>query len=175
MPSGHYTRTEATKQEARRNLAKLRADPEVRLKAIASIKNVWTDKKRKQMSNKMIKVMNKKHVRKKHLKALSKAMPKGKRNWKGGNGQPVPRIVRRLFKLLRKVGFERELAVSTKGHGTEYKVPSSYKVDFGNRKKQIAIELDGSCHKKLEIKPTDLKKSKVLKALGWEVLRLLHD
>lgn len=80
-----------------------------------------------------------------------------------------------MIKLLSRVGFITEYVIPTRGHETEYKVPTSYKVDLGHPKKRIAIELDGPCHRKLAAKAKDIKKAAVLKSLGWKVVRLSHE
>lgn len=173
MPSGIYYRTPQVKALQRRCLEKGRNNPDVRAKALASIISVWTEEKRMEMSKRMKKRLHEKDLRKKHLASMKGH--KGKQFFKGGNGQRPIRIVRRLAKLLCRVGFVRELAVPTVGHDTGLSAPPAYKVDFGHPKKRIAIEVDGPAHKLIKKTAKDIKKAKVLKALGWEVLRLSHD
>jgi len=64
-----------------------------------------------------------------------------------------------------------EVAIPT-GHwrdGSGY--PTVYKVDIGDSKLKIAIEVDGKSHNLRDRKAEDLKKTRFLESLGWTVLR----
>lgn len=50
--------------------------------------------------------------------------------------------------------------------------PTNYKVDFGNPRTKVAIEVDGSSHNCLQQRAKDRKKEKKLAELGWSVLRV---
>lgn len=50
-------------------------------------------------------------------------------------------------------------------------VSACYKVDLGNPLKKIAIELDGIGHQSPTSRKRDQKKERILRSLGWKVLR----
>ena len=84
-------------------------------------------------------------------------------------------IIGYLDSLLVEQGFVREYLVNTKPVRQSF--PSAalaYKIDFADPIAMVAIEVDGCCHKSKEQKIKDAKKTKVLEALGWTVLRLNH-
>ena len=61
-----------------------------------------------------------------------------------------------------------ELAIPTrKPRGSGY--PTCYKVDIGNETLRVAIEVDGQSH--YSRRSLDAKKDKLLRGLGWTVLR----
>lgn len=174
MPTGVYVRTPAVRKAMLKNLAKGRT-PEVREKATASIIKVWTEDKRREVSEKNKKIMRDPGVRKRHLKGLEKARRDHGVNFKGGNGRTPVKMVRILWKKLKKNGWVRELPIKTKRHTTDHtNVATNYKVDFGHRKMKIAIEVDGPCHRAFAQKKKDRKKQDVLESLGWFVIRVKH-
>ena len=175
MPSGVYPRTENQLRAAAANLAKGR-EPEAQLKARRSLgKIVKTAEWRLKVSVATKEAMIRPEIRKKHIGALAAARTKHGNNFQGGNGTEPVSTVKSLEPFLNKLGFERELAVKTKGHGTSHKPPDSYKVDFGHGRAKLAIEVDGPAHRGTKQKTLDLKKDDVLHALGWAVLRITHD
>jgi hypothetical protein len=50
--------------------------------------------------------------------------------------------------------------------------PTNYKIDFGDPKKKLAIEVDGVSHKRAVRKAQDKKKETKLRSLGWKVCRI---
>ena len=110
-------------------------------------------------------------IRQRHLEALAK----NPINFKGGNGQPTIPIVAAYAEVLIPLDYVQELPIPTAGHGTEHKPPNSYKADFGHPELKIAIELDGQSHRPRERQAQDRKKTEVLEALGWKVIRVRHD
>jgi len=171
MPSGVYVRkpSKARDEAIARNFAKGHS-PEARAKALESIKENAADPVWQQwVSDKTKEAMHRPDVRKKHLAAL-KNNPV---NFKGGNGQELTEVVKRALALLEPFGFVREYPVKTKGHSTKHKPPDSYKADFGHAEKKIAIELDGTSHT-FSSREDDKKKTEVLEALGWKVIRIKH-
>lgn len=72
------------------------------------------------------------------------------------------------------MGFIPEYVVKTFGHNTDYKVPSSYKIDFANPDTMTAVELDGASHVAMNKSDLDNKKTQVLQSLGWNVIRVKH-
>jgi very-short-patch-repair endonuclease len=68
-----------------------------------------------------------------------------------------------------------EYPIPTKSVKSKFlNVPDAYKADFANPETMIVIELDGVSHLPMEQKRKDKKKTLVLEALGWTVLRLQH-
>lgn len=91
---------------------------------------------------------------------------------RGGNGcLTIPQIS--LISILSKE-WETEVAIPTKEPKSEHIYPTCYKVDIGNRKMKIAIELDGKSHTG-KMKEKDMKKDKKLTELGWLVYRLKNE
>jgi hypothetical protein len=173
MPTGIYIRKPSKKRDeaTAKNFAKGRT-PEAREKANITLRDiVWTEEKRKETSEKTKEIMHRPDVREKHLKALENAPV----NFKGGNGQELTEVVKKVLELLTPLGFDREVGISTKGQTSSYQnVPFSYKTDFGHRSKKIALELDGVCHSPFIQKEIDKKKTEVLESLGWTVVRIKH-
>lgn len=89
---------------------------------------------------------------------------------RGGNGEiTVPQA-----RLALALGWETEVAIPTgKARGSGY--PSSYKVDIGNPALKIAVEVDGQSHKLPVRRLEDQKKTALLEALGWKVLRFWNE
>lgn len=92
---------------------------------------------------------------------------------KGGNGSGLTEA--QSF-LLSQLGPEwvAEYPVPTeipRGQG----FPTCYKIDIANPSRKIAIEIDGKSHRLLERKKQDAKKDKLLRKLGWMVLRYSNE
>jgi len=84
---------------------------------------------------------------------------------RGGNGKPPP-VPQTL--LACALGWEMEIIVRThkkKDSGW----PNHYKIDVGNTKLKVAIEVDGQSH--YSRKDQDRRKGSFLKREGWKVLR----
>ena len=182
MPKGVYPhkklaeRTPEVQAKIKRCLDKGRTDKAVREKAIASLRLNGADPSfRERMSSTMIDILKDPVLRKRRSLSLLRYTKTHGALFKGGNGQPPTKIVKSIELVLKPFGFVRELAIKTKGHGTSYNAPSNYKVDFGNVSKKIAVEVDGPIHQRKSKKEKDLKKTKVLEALGWKVERIIHD
>lgn len=136
-------------------LAKIAADPAWRLRVSDSTRARMRDPE----------------VRARHLAGLAKR--KGT-NFKGGNGQPLTDQVRQAAAILEPLGFKREVAIRTAGHGTGLRCPRSYKADFAHQTRLIVVELDGASHHGRAKQLEDLRKTTVLTALGWRVIRIKH-
>jgi len=174
MPTGIYHRSEEYKKSMRENLAKGHL-PEAREKANSKMRELGKDEEwRNKVSQSTIRAMHDPEIRERHLRGLHKAIELHGINFKGGNGQPVTEIVKQYNEALSPLGYIREYPIPTKDHGTNEKPPTSYKVDFGNPDTMIAIELDGQSHFPLLRQAQDKKKTKVLEALGWTVIRIKH-
>ena len=146
---------------------------ESRTKAVSSLKeNASNPEWRKLVSEKTTKRMRDPDVRQRHLKALSEAR-QTHGCWKaGGNGQPRTQVQIDAEKVLKPLGLTPEFIILTEGHGTIHRPPPHYKADFANPKTRTVLELDGSSHKGRE--QLDRRKTEVLQALGWKVLRCRH-
>ena len=87
---------------------------------------------------------------------------------RGGNGK-LTEPQKLLAKMLHA---PMEYAISTKPVRGQFKsLPPSYKVDLAVPRARIAIEVDGHSHKTKKWKFLDRRKTSVLNALGWSVLR----
>ena len=91
---------------------------------------------------------------------------------RGGNGQYTqPQIL-----LAVALGWEMEVAIKTgnrQNDGSGY--PTCYKVDIGNKKLKIAIEIDGKRHRVKSQKALDQKKEKKLAGMKWKILRFTNE
>ena len=171
MPKGIYPRTANQLRAAKVNLAKGR-EPAARALAGAKLRALGQDEAwQKRVSQGTKKAMRRPDVRARHLKGLALAQTV---NFKGGNGQPPLTITMQLIPFLGRLGFTTEYPVKTSGHGTTHNPPTSYKVDFGNPVSKIAVELDGQAHRPHAKRALDQKKTEVLQALGWFVVRIKH-
>ncbi len=175
MPRGIYPRTENQLKAAKLNLAKGRK-PEARIKARQKLKEIAKNPEwRRKISLATTLAMHSPKTRKKHLKGLKRARKKYGVNFKGGNGQEPTKIVKLANRLLSQCGYIREYPIRTRPVRNKFKnIPDAYKADFANLEDKIVIELDGICHSPMAQKKKDLKKTKVLTALGWLVIRLHH-
>lgn len=171
MPRGVYPRRPAQLAAARENFAKGHT-PEARAKATARLREIAADPAwREKVSEATKTAMHRPEVRARHLAGL--ARQEGT-NFRGGNGKPLTPTVTRMAEVLEPLGFVREFAIKTKGHGTAHRTPPVYKADFGHPDLLVAIELDGPSHRPRERQRLDQKKTEVLKALGWRVIRVAH-
>lgn len=177
MPKGVYVRNPSKKRDEaiQRNFKKGR-EPEARAKARETlIENAQNPEWRNMVSQVTKEAMHRPEVREKHLKGLEQARAKHGPNFKGGNGQEMTDIISYLNSILTKQGFIREYPVNTKQVREFFQnVPTVYKIDFADPEAMIGIEVDGCSHRGQEQKIKDAKKTKVLQALGWTVLRLSH-
>lgn len=155
------------------NLAKGHS-AESRAKANAKMREVGKSTEwREKVSRVTKEALQRPEVRKRHLEGMDRA---GRpMNFKGGNGQPLTEVIRITWMTLEPLGWKREFAIKTKGHGTTENPPLNYKADFALPDSKIALELDGPYHLKLGQQRKDRKKTIVLEALGWKVIRLQHS
>lgn len=94
-------------------------------------------------------------------------IPKGQR---GGNGRGMSEAEKLLSEVLAP-GWVWNYAIRTKGC-TEPNIPPAYKPDFAWPIEKVCLEVDGISHKADRVKAADAKKTRVLEALGWRVLRI---
>ena len=175
MPKGVYPRTKNQLEAAKRNFA-LGRMPEVRKKVALILKQKAADPAwREKVSLATRKAMRTPEIRERHLNGLKRALRAHGVNFKGGNGQEPTELIKQIAGVLEPQGFIQEYAVLTKKQIHNFQnVPYAYKVDFGNPKLKIAIEMDGPCHRGRAQQIKDQKKTRTLQALGWIVLRYLH-
>lgn len=97
-------------------------------------------------------------------------IPLGKR---GGNGRGMSRHEWMLSQFLIP-GWVWNLPVKTKAAraAVQDAIPPAYKPDFAWPEKMVCLEVDGHTHKSRAIAAKDAKKTTVLEALGWRVLRV---
>jgi hypothetical protein len=162
------------RDQARKSLAKIRSNPEFKARHRERIKRLSADPEwREKVSNATRNRMRSPEVRSLHLESLEQARLRHGTNFKGGNGQPMTPVQRMAMEVFGPRGFQREFVIRTKGHGTKHRPPTSYKADFANPTTRIVVELDGPAHS-LARQEIDKKKTEVLTALGWRVLRIRH-
>ena len=125
---------------------------------------------RKKVSERTKQAMYRPTVRRKHLAGLRRAWKKHGFNFRGGNGQRPVKFVRKMWKVLRPLGYIKEYAIGVPGYRIR-----NYKVDFALVHHKVAIECDGPSHHSRESKLTDKRKNVILRALGWKVIRVPHD
>ena len=69
-----------------------------------------------------------------------------------------------------------EFAIPTKPvRGQFTSLPACYKVDVADPTRKLAIEIDGATHETKKWKFLDKRKTEVLNALGWSVLRFSNQ
>jgi hypothetical protein len=170
MPRGIYERTPKIRAAIRKARLGTRSSEETKkkLRMIQKIKSaspVW----RKRVSDATLIAMRKPSVRRKHLAGLRKARKVHGVNFKGGNGQPLTIFIKRMAQILEPLGYIREYAIGGLGR------KGNYKIDFALPDQKIAVECDGPSHWPALQKQRDVRKTSVLKKLGWTVIRVPHD
>lgn len=91
---------------------------------------------------------------------------------RGGNGNLTPA----QCLLSETLGLPTEYVVPTRQvRGQFLSIPNSYKVDIADPQRKIAIEVDGKGHLLPKNRLIDQKKTDVLTALGWCVLRFSNQ
>ncbi len=99
---------------------------------------------------------------------------------RGGNGQFTPEQILLATALGWPMEVPVTLAPSYLKKGTKRKYttskgyPTCYKIDIGNKKLKIGVEVDGALHKRKKNVLKDKKKEKALMDLGWKVLRFTN-
>ena len=90
---------------------------------------------------------------------------------RGGNGQmTVPQLKLWEALVLPKEALEYPI-ITARVKNQFISVPNSYKVDIALISLKIAIEVDGLSHGTKKWKFLDARKTEILNALGWKVLR----
>lgn len=88
---------------------------------------------------------------------------------RGGNGHTS----RPQALLAGILNWPSEVAVSLGSRQFGY--PTNYKIDIGNRKLKIGIEVDGKGHGTKRARAIDKKKEDKLASLGWKILRIKNE
>jgi hypothetical protein len=171
MPTGIYQRKLENKAKMLQSLALGRL-PEARKKAIEKIRELAKDENWRLRVSLGTKIkMQEPGIRRRHLNALRKIR---ERKMIGCNGAPLTDIIKKYNNCFYPLGYIREYVIKTRGHGTVHNPPLNYKADFAHPGKKIVVELDGPCHSNMKSKMLDKKKTEVLEALGWKVIRIKH-
>lgn len=91
---------------------------------------------------------------------------------RGGNSQPTtPQIL-----LADALGLPMEYAIPTAPVAGKFpSLPHNYKVDIADPETKIAIEVDGRTHRQPKWKFFDRRKTEILNALGWQVIRFTNE
>ena len=91
---------------------------------------------------------------------------------RGGNGQPT----KQQLMLHIATGLPMEHAIPTAPVKTQFAwVPHCYKVDLAVPEEHLAIEVDGKSHRLKKWRFLDHRKTEILNALGWSVLRFTNE
>lgn len=115
----------------------------------------------------MKKVTRKKAITTKRIKGTLHVW-KGER---GGNGK----LTESQIILAAALKWPTEVSIATGHYSGENGFPTNYKVDIGNRRLKLAIEVDGKGHLLKKAQLRDKKKETKLKLLGWSVLRFTNE
>lgn len=91
---------------------------------------------------------------------------------RGGNGKPtIPQLL-----LAEATGFPMEYVIVTAPVADQFpSLPHAYKVDLADPSHKLAIEVDGKTHRLKKWRYLDQRKTEVLHALGWSVLRFWNQ
>lgn len=91
---------------------------------------------------------------------------------RGGNGK----LTRQQEAVANALGLPMEYAIPTGPVKDRFKsLPNCYKVDLANPSHMLAIEIDGATHNTKKWRFLDKRKTEVLNALGWSVLRFSNQ
>lgn len=87
---------------------------------------------------------------------------------RGGNGKLTPEQLH----IHELTGLPMEYPIPTKAVRDRFEsLPNCYKVDLADPTRHLAIEIDGLSHRQKLWRFLDARKTEVLIALGWSVLR----
>lgn len=170
MPKGVYPRTANQLKAAVANLAKGRS-PEARTKARATLRQIAADPAWRTK----VRIATAVAMKARQVAQRASARMKGKPPaFRGGNGAPRTEFIETVTPGMVAAGFTPEYIIKTAGHGTAHKPPDHYKADFANPKIMRVVEFDGQSHRGQKRQEQDRRKTEVLEALGWKVIRLRH-
>jgi hypothetical protein len=87
---------------------------------------------------------------------------------RGGKGRVSPRE----SKLARATSAECNVVIPT---GKRSPYPPYYHVDVAFQERMVAVEIDGPSHRSGWVREADKRKDRLLRALGWSVIRVSND
>jgi len=91
---------------------------------------------------------------------------------RGGNGN----LTKQQLTIHELTGLPMEYVIPTKEvRGQFESLPNHYKVDLADPARRLAIEIDGRTHTQKRWQFLDARKTAVLSALGWSVLRFWNE
>jgi hypothetical protein len=91
---------------------------------------------------------------------------------RGGNSK----LTKHQIIVAERTGLPTEVAIATRAVRDEFEsLPFCYKVDLASEPHRLAIEIDGKSHRLKRWKFLDRRKTSVLNALGWTVIRYLNE
>ncbi|MFW6074554.1 MAG: endonuclease domain-containing protein [Chloroflexota bacterium] len=91
---------------------------------------------------------------------------------RGGNGAPTTQ----QSALAKATGLPMEYPIRTAPVAGEFdSLPKCYKVDLADPDVRLAIEVDGKTHLLKKWRFLDDRKTAILNALGWQVLRFTNE
>lgn len=91
---------------------------------------------------------------------------------RGGNGQ----LTKHQVILAERLNLPMEYVIETAEVKDKFpSLPHCYKVDLAFPQHRLAIEVDGKTHRLKLWRFLDRRKTKVLQALGWSVLRFTNE
>lgn len=91
---------------------------------------------------------------------------------RGGNSK----LTKQQLLVADSLGLPTEVAIVTREVRDNFEsLPPCYKVDIASVPHRLAIEIDGNSHRMKKWKFLDKRKTAVLTALGWTVIRFWND
>lgn len=94
---------------------------------------------------------------------------------RGGNGrinELQQKFCQDLISFTDDDDWKMELVVKTDKESRETGSPNHYKIDIGNERRKIAIEIDGNSHQSEIVREKDFRKDFFLRRNGWTVKRI---
>ncbi|MCS0581012.1 endonuclease domain-containing protein [Massilia pinisoli] len=91
---------------------------------------------------------------------------------RGGNSK----LTRQQLLIANSLELPTEVAIATRAVKADFvSLPPCYKVDIASVPHRLAIEIDGKSHRLKKWKFLDQRKTAVLTALGWTVIRFWNE
>lgn len=91
---------------------------------------------------------------------------------RGGNGKTT--IPQEMLAAALRLPMEHAI-LTEPVKGQFPSLPPCYKVDLADPSRKLAIEVDGNSHRTKKWKFLDRRKTEILQALGWSVLRFSNE
>lgn len=143
--------------------------PEVRKKRNAAVSASWAKPTQENAARKEALRNNGRHAKPESIEKMRRSLSGRTFLARGGNGA----LTEPQLKLSRALGeLPMEYPIMTAPVASRFKsLPNCYKVDIAYPALKVAVEVDGNTHKQKKWKFLDRRKTEVLNALGWTVLR----